>query len=207
MGDDDFILTEAERERKQRRRRRIQISLITLVLLGVVGFFVARPVRRAIRSWQARRHAEHSYAFIDQQKWSEARDEATAAYRLQASEPEAIRAVGRLLSRAGQAEALEFWKKLREIAPLTREDLRDEARVALRVNDTARADEAARELLEAKDGGPNPTDWLIAADAQLRKRSFDQAQGLAEKVLASPKANRREQLQANVALDNVARNA
>jgi tetratricopeptide (TPR) repeat protein len=168
---------------------------------------VARPIRNAIRSWQARRHAEHAFAFIDQQKWSDARDEATAAYRLQASEPEAIRAVGRLLSRAGQGEALEFWKRLREIAPLTREDLRDEARVALRVNDTARADEAAGELLKAKEGGPSPTDWLIAADVQLRTHSFDQAQGLAEKVLASPKANRREQLQANVALDNIARSA
>src|SRR4029077_7345093 len=112
-----------------------------------------------------------------------------------------------LLSRAGQAEALEFWKRLREIAPLTREDLQDEARVALRLNDTARADEAAGELLKAKGGGPSPTDLLIAADVQLRKHSFDQAQVLAEKVLASPKANRREQLQANVALDNIARNA
>ena len=130
------------------------------------------------------------------------------AYRLQASEPEAIRAVGRLLSRAGQGEALEFWKRLREIAPLTRGDLRDEARVALRVNDTVRADGAARELMETKEGGgPSPTDWLIAVDVQLRKHSFDQAQGLAEKVLASTKANRREQLQANVALDNIARNA
>src|SRR5205085_8747493 len=91
-------------------------------------------------------------------------------------------------------------------APLTREDLRDEARVALHVNDTARADGAAGELLEAKEGGPSPTDWLIAAEVQLRKHSFDQAQGLAEKVLASPKANRREQLQANIALDNIARN-
>jgi len=168
---------------------------------------VARPIRNAIRSWQARRHAEHAFAFIDQQKWSDARDEATAAYRLQASEPEAIRAVGRLLSRAGQAEALEFWKRLREIAPLTREDLRDEARMALRVNDTPRADEAVGELLKAKEGGPSPTDLLIAADVQLRKHSFDQAQDLAEKVLASPKANRREQLQANIALDNIARNA
>ncbi len=201
------MLTEAQRERKQRRRRRIQISLVAFLILGVIGFFVARPIRNAIRSWQARRHAEHAFAFIDQQKWRDARDEATAAYRLQASEPEAIRAVGRLLSRAGQGEALEFWKSLREIAPLTREDLRDEARVALRVNDTARADEAAGELLEAKEGGPSPTDWLIAADVQLRKHSFDQAQGLAEKVLASTKASRREQLQANVALDNIARNA
>jgi tetratricopeptide (TPR) repeat protein len=207
MPDDDFILTDAEREEKRRRRRRIQMSLVALLLLGLIGFLVARPVRHAIRSWQARRHAEHAFAFIDQQKWSDARDEATAAYRLEASEPEAIRAVGRLLSRAGQGEALEFWKRLREIVPLTREDLRDEARVALRVNDTARADEAARELLKAKERGPSSTDWLIAAEVQLRKHSFDQAQGLAEKVLASPKASQREQLQANIALDDIARNA
>ena len=206
MPDEDFMLTEAQRRRKHRRRRRVQISLVALLILGVIGFFVARPIRNSIRSWQARRHAEHAFAFIDQQKWSDARDEATAAYRLQASEPEAIRAVGRLLSRAGQGEALEFWKRLREIGPLTRGDLRDEARVALRVNDTARADGAVHDLLEVKEGGPSPTDWLIAADVQLRKHSFDQAQGLAEKVLASPKANRREQLQANLALDNVARN-
>src|SRR5437764_10565257 len=207
MRTDDFILTEAERETKRRRRRRVQMSLVALLLLGVIGFFVARPVRHAIRNWQARRHAQHAFAFIDQQKWSDARDEATAAYRLQAGEPEALRAVGRLLSRDGQGDALEFWKKLRENAPLTREDLRDEARVALRVNDTARAEGAAGELLEAKEGGPSPSDWLIAAEVQLRKHAFDQAQGLAEKVLASPKANRREQLQANVALDNIARNA
>ncbi|PYK77305.1 MAG: hypothetical protein DME37_12865 [Verrucomicrobia bacterium] len=208
MPDEDFMLTAAQRQRKRRRRRRVQISLVALLICGVMGLFVARPIRNAIRSWQARRHAEHAFAFIDQQKWSDARDEATAAYRLQASEPEAIRAVGRLLSRAGQGEALEFWKRLREIAPLTREDLRDEARVALRVNDTVRADGAARELMETKEGGgPSPTDWLIAVDVQLRKHSFDQAQGLAEKVLASTKANRREQLQANVALDNIARNA
>src|SRR5882762_8311325 len=111
MGNDDFMLTEEERERKRLRRRRIQISLVTLIILGVIGFFVARPIRNAIRSWQARRHAKHAFAFIDQQKWSEARDEATAAYRLQTSEPEAIRAVGRLLSRAGQGEAIEFWKR------------------------------------------------------------------------------------------------
>src|SRR2546423_35779 len=201
MANDDFMLTDEERERKWRRRRRIQISLVALLILAVIGFFVARPIRNAIRSWQARRHAQHAFTFIDQQKWSEARDEATAAYRLQPSEPQAIRAVGRLLSRAGQGEALEFWKNLRESAPLTREDLRDEARVALRVNDTARADEAARELLEPKEGGPSPTDWLIAADVQMRKHALDQARALAEQVLASPKANRREQLQANVALD------
>src|SRR6476646_3057092 len=165
MRDKDFMLTAAQRRRKRRRRRRLQISLVALLILGVIGFSVARPIRSAIRGWQARRHAEHAFAFMHQQKWNDARDEATAAYRLQASEPEAIRAVGRLLSRAGQAEALEFWKRLREIAPLTREDLQDEARVALRLNDTARADGAARELMETKEGGgPGPTDWLIAVD-------------------------------------------
>src|SRR2546430_10949471 len=147
-SDDDFMLTEVERARRRRRRRRIQIWLVPLLLLGVIALMVARPVRRAIRSWQARRHAEHAFTFIDQQKWSEARDEATAAYRLQTSEPQAIRAVARLLSRAGQGEALEFWKNLRESAPLTREDLRDEARVALRVTETAPAAEAAPESLD-----------------------------------------------------------
>src|SRR5207237_5822549 len=152
MPEEDFMLTGAQRQRK---RRRIQISLVALLILGVIGFFVARPIRNSIRGWQARRYAEHAFAFIDQQKWSDARDEATAAYRLQATEPDAIRAVGRLLSRAGQGEALEFWKKLREVAPLRREDLRDEARVAMRVNDTARADQARGELLQAKEGGPS----------------------------------------------------
>jgi len=108
MPDEDFMLTTAQRQRKRRRRRRVQISLVALLILAAIGFLVARPIRNAIRSWQARRHAEHAFAYIDQQKWSDARDEATAAYRLQASEPEAIRAVGRLLSRAGQGEALEF---------------------------------------------------------------------------------------------------
>src|SRR5437588_12319080 len=121
MPDEDFMLTEPQRERKRRRRRRIQISLVTLLLLGVIGFFVARPIRNSIRSWQARRHAQHAFTFIDQQKWSEARDEATAAYRLQASEPEAIRAVGRLHSRAGQGAAYTYWKKLRGVDPITRE--------------------------------------------------------------------------------------
>src|SRR5947208_14077604 len=133
MADGEFLLTDAKCERKQRRRRRIQISLVALLLLGVIGVFVARPPRHSIHSWQPPRHAEHAFTFIEQQKWNDARDEATAAYRLQASEPQAIRAVGRLLSRAGQGEALELWKNLHQIAPLTRDDLRDEARVALHV--------------------------------------------------------------------------
>lgn len=207
MSDEDFMLTEEERERKRRRRRHIQISLVVVLFLIIIGFVVARPIRNAIRSWQARRHAGHAFTLIEQQKWSEARDEATTAYRLQSSEPQALRAVARLLTRAGQGEALEFWKNLRQIAPLSREDLRDEARIALRVNDTARADEAARELLKPIEGGPSPSDWLIAAEAQMRKHAFDQARALTEQVLASPKASRREQFQANVALDNIARNA
>src|SRR5438874_11418307 len=146
MPDEDFMLTTAQRQRKRRRRRRVQISLVALLILAAIGFLVARPIRNAIRSWQARRHAEHAFAYIDQQKWSDARDEATAAYRLQASEPEAIRAVGRLPSRAGPTEALEYWKKLRESAPFTREELLDKARLALGVNHTARVEHATRAM-------------------------------------------------------------
>src|SRR6516225_7391749 len=101
MPDEDFMMTGPEREKKRRRRRCRQVSLVVLVILGVIGFFAARPARNAVRSWQARRHAEHAFTFMEQQKWRDARDEAIAAYRLQPSEPQAIRAVGRLLSRAG----------------------------------------------------------------------------------------------------------
>lgn len=61
-----------------------------------------------------------------------------------------FRAVARLLSRAGQADGLEFWRNLEELNPLTRDDLRDEARLALRVSDTARAGDAAERLLKPK---------------------------------------------------------
>src|ERR1700758_4965309 len=98
----DFMLTPQERRDLQLRRRRILIASVSGLFLLAMAVLVAKPARKAILSWQARRHAQRAFTFIDQQKWREARDEATAAYQLQPNEPQAVRAVARFLSRAGQ---------------------------------------------------------------------------------------------------------
>src|SRR5437868_2117464 len=127
MGrDDDFLLTAEELRLKRRKRRRLILLLLGLVLLLVVGFFGARPVSHAIKAWQARRHAERAFAYIDKEQWNEARTEAVAAYQLRPNEPQALRALARLLTRTRQPDALEVWTELAKIDNLTRDDLRDE---------------------------------------------------------------------------------
>jgi len=204
--DDEITFTPEElRDRKHRRRRRLLIALLILLVV-IAGGFAARPARNSVRAWQARRHADRAFAFIDEQKWREARDEAAAAYQLQPNEPQANRAVARLLSRAGQSDALSFWKNLASMTTLTREDLRDEAGIALKANDLAVAEEATQRLRENRDGKPAPADFVLAAEVSLRKRQFDKAGEFAEKVLADPAATRRDQLTATLTLDAVVRN-
>ncbi len=128
----DLPLSEGELQIRRRKVRRIFFLIGAVLVLAVAGYFSARPTVNAVRAWQARRHAQKAFAFIDQQKWTEARTEAVAAYQLRSTEPQAIRAVARLLSRAGQTDALTFWKELRARGKLTRTDLRDEAAVALK---------------------------------------------------------------------------
>ena len=82
--------------------------------------FGGRPALHAIKAWQARRHADKAFAFIEKEQWNEARKEATAAYQLWPAEPEAIRAVARFLSRIRQTAALEFWDRLEKDGRLTR---------------------------------------------------------------------------------------
>jgi tetratricopeptide (TPR) repeat protein len=204
--DDEFTLTPEELRNRKRKRRRLLLIAFLILLVLVAGFFAARPVRNYVRAWQARRHADRAFTFIDQQKWHEARDEATAAYQLQPNEPQAIRAVARLLSRAGQSDALGFWENLASVSALTREDLRDEARIGLKANDLAVSEGATLRLLESHDAKPAPADFVLAAEVSLRKREFDQAGELAKKALNHPAATRRDQLQATLTLDTVARN-
>ena len=72
-----------------------------------------------------------AFAFLAQEKWTGAREEAVAAYQLRPNEPEALRAFARFLSRTRQSQALELWDQLAKNQPLTRDDLRDEATSAL----------------------------------------------------------------------------
>ena len=197
------MLTPQELRHRQRKRRRMFILIGGALLFLVVAAVAARPVRNAVRGWQARRHAARAFVFIDQEKWREARDEASTAYHLRTSEPAAVRAVARLLSRAGQVDALEFWKSLESVAPLTPDDLREKATVALKSDDLADAAEAVNRLLQDKKAKPTPADWLLAADIWSRKREYDKAVDFALKALADSRATRREQFRSLFVLENI----
>ena len=193
--------------KRRLRRRRIVITTAAILFAVVIVGVAAKPLRNVIRDWQARRYADRALASMDAQKWSEAREEVITAHVLSAKEPQVIRAVARLLSLAGQIDALDFWKSLAAVTPLTRADLRNEAEIALKVNDIARADEATQQLLENRDGKPTPGDFLLAAEVSTQQRQFDKATELVQKALADPTATRRDQLQGILALSTIAQDS
>ena len=182
------------------RRKRLRIILLSglVLVFGLAVFFAARPARDSIKSWQARRHAQKALAFIEQEKWQAARDEAVAGYRLRPTEPQALRAVARFLSRTRQPQALEFWDRLEKRAQLNQTDLHDEAEVALALNETARAGAAIQKLLSASDPAPGPAEWLLAAQAAAQKGSAQKVDPYLEKILSDSAATERQQFQAAV---------
>lgn len=196
----DFLLTDDEVQLREQKRRRLLFTVVIILVLGAVIALAGRPVAGAIKGWQARRHAQKAFASLDAAKWSEARNEAVAAYQLRSSEPAALRAVARFLSRTRQAQALDFWSQLAKVEKLTREDLRDEATVALVSGETARADSAIKELLEREPSAVGPMDYLLAAQSALQKGHPQEALASVRKVLANSSANERERLQAAVVM-------
>ncbi|PYK87262.1 MAG: hypothetical protein DMF47_03720 [Verrucomicrobia bacterium] len=197
MARSDDILLTAEELRLRRRKRRIWLVVILLFVLAiVVTFFGARPASNAIKAWQARRHAERAFAYIDNAQWNEAQKEAIAGYQLQPGEPQALRAVARFLSRVHQPEALDFWKQLQNRQSLTREDRRDEVNIALAGNDLSVAEVALKDLLTRKDSPASAADWLLAAQVARQKNETNEARKLAQKVLDDSRADERTQFQA-----------
>src|SRR5216117_2190687 len=97
--DSDLLLTAEELRLKRRKRRRWIVLVLVILLLLAASYFGARPARDQIKAWQARRHAERAFALIDKEQWSEARNEAVAAFQLSRNQPQAIRAVARFLTR------------------------------------------------------------------------------------------------------------
>ena len=187
---------------RQNRNRLIRNAVVTLLLVET-AYLSVRPALYVVRLWQARRHAQKALAFIKQENWSPARNEAVAGFQLRPAEPQAIRAIAQLFSRAGQPEGLTFWKKLRERSTLTRTDLRDEAGLALQVQELEPAEQAITQLLSPADGGPTPGDWVLAADLAMQKQDADTALIHIRRVLASTNATDRDQLQATVGLDKI----
>jgi hypothetical protein len=193
---DDILLT-AEELRLWRHKRRTWRVVVLLFVLGIVAmFFGARPAAKAIKAWQARRHANHAFAYIDNEQWNDAQREAIAAYQLRPSEPQALRAVARFLSRVREPQALDFWKQLQNRQSLTREDRRDEVAVALAGNDLSVAELALKDLLRRKDSPPSAADWLLAAQVAQQKSEKNEARKFAQKVFDDSRADERTQFQA-----------
>src|SRR6266700_601340 len=190
MASGDFMLTTEELRLKLRKRRRIVVLVFLLLLVLITGFFSGHPAMNAIKAWQARRHAQHAFTLINKEQWIDARREAVAAYQLRPTEPQALRAVARFLSRTHQPEALEFWKQLAGKTSLTREDVRDEAMIAIIAGDTSRADASVRELIGSD---AEPADWLLSAQLSIQKNLRDEAKRYLEKIVADSRATESEQ--------------
>ena len=176
----DIMLTAEELRLRDRRRKRWIVFIVALVALVLGAVFGGKPVAHAVKAWQARRHARGAFALMEKEQWNDARKEATAAYQLWPNEPEAIRAVARFLSRTRQAQALEFWDKLEKEKRLTRDDLVDEASIALVAGDDNRAKRAIAALLGGRNaaggeaglskfGTPRPIDHLLEAQLAVRQ--------------------------------------
>jgi len=197
----DLPLSDFELESRRRRQKKFFVGALILVVLLGIGWLCARPALNLVRGWQARRHASRAFAAIAAEQWTTARDEAVAGYQLRPNEPQAIRAIARLFTRAGQAEGLKFWKELQDRTTLTRQDLRDEASLALRAHELQLAEDAVKQLLAKDRGGPTPGDWLLAGQLALQAQDPDRAIMYAREVFASSVAGDRDQLQAILNLD------
>ncbi len=192
----DFLLTPEELRLRRQKRRRLFIGALSLLLLLLLLLLLGRPASHAIKRWQARRHAEKAFHFIDEEKWNEAQKEATAAYQLAPNEPQATRAVARFLSRVRQPQALEFWDRLAKQDTLTREDLRDEAGLALALGETGRAAATIKSLMPDDGREAAPADWLLAAQLAAERGAPNESSGVLQHVFDNPAASSRERLQA-----------
>ncbi|TMP91727.1 MAG: hypothetical protein E6L08_10230 [Verrucomicrobia bacterium] len=177
-------LTSLEELRSRRLRLFFLLVAVVIVVFAAVIYFTAPRLGGAIKGWQSRRLARQAFAMIERKQWSDANDKARDAYLLRQSEPEAWRAIGRLLSRAGQpAAALDWWKKLDDQHLLTIEDRRDFAGAALAVGDLTTAAPQIEALL-AQRAGPAPVDIVLAGQLAVRRSDAVLAVDYAERALA-----------------------
>lgn len=190
-----FDLSTPEELRNRKRRRWLIACCIAVPLLTVAGWFGGRPLVHAIKGWQARRLAAQAETFMDAESWREAQMKVQDAYQLSNSEPAALRAAARFLTRVGNAkEGLAFWKLLEAARPLTAPEQRDYA-----TNDLAlgNLDDAEARLHKAwPPGSPGtPEDWRVGVQLAARRRLNAEAFDLARKILQSPASTDRLRLE------------
>src|SRR4029077_9727163 len=204
VEDQDLIISPEDAQLARRKRRLIVICSVVLVLAILFGVFGTRPAGHAIRAWQAQRHAQKAFDFINKEQWDDARSEAMAAYQLGPDQPEALRAVARYLTRLHSIEALDFWKELSIKTSLARLDVRDEAMIAIIAGDVALADTTVRQLI---DSHAEPADWLLAAQLTMQKNLPDEAKSYLAKIVADSRATESEQFRATLLQLSLAANS
>lgn len=193
-GAEDMDLTPPEERRVRLLRRRVLIAALAGALLLVIGWYGAPPVRHAIKAWQSRRLAHEAVALIEKANWEDATKKARDAYQLDPAEPEAWRAIGRLLSQTGQnGPALDWWHKLEEAGTLVPDDRRQYAASALATGELATA---AIQIDTLQKAGPTPADNLLAGQLAVRRQEGASAVDYAERTLRDNRAKPNEILAA-----------
>ncbi len=185
---DNHGLTPPEEVRARRVRLFFFLGAAGICALGVALYFSAPRLGAATKAWQSRRLAREAFALIEQKQWSQANVKARDAYLLRPTEPEAWRAIARVLSGAGQATAaLEWWKKLDDEHRLTIEDRRDFAGAALATGELPAAATQIDALL-AQRADPAPVDIVLAGQLAVRRNDAVLAVDYAERALADKHA-------------------
>ena len=189
---DDLDLTPPEELQARRRRRLFFLGVLAVAVLGTAVYFAAPPIHGAIKGWQSRRAAHQAFELLDKGQWNEASAKARDAYLLSPTEPEASRAIARVLSRTGEsAGALDWWKNVAEQHRLTIDDRRDFAGAALAAGELAIAATQIDALLAQKEG-PAPIDVLFAGQLAVRRADPVLTVDYAERVLADKRAKPHE---------------
>ena len=185
---DDLDLTPPEERRARRLKRLFFLAIPAVAALIVAIYFAAPALGGALKGWQSRRLAREAFALIERKQWNEAAAKARDAHLLRPGEPEAWRAIARVLLRTGQdTAALEWWKKLDEQELLTIEDRRDFAGAALAAGELATAGTQIDQLLAQRDGTA-PIDILLAGQLAARRSNGVLAVDYAERALADKRA-------------------
>lgn len=154
----------------KRRRRRILGTFAALVLVAGVS---AKPVYAVVKRWRCTSLAQESTELLERGDVEQAFSRARAAHQLIPEEPEALRAVARVLTaRNDWPNAMAFWAEVVKRAPSSA-DRREYAEAALRTGALPNAVEQAGVLLSDQAGVAE--NHLLAAKIHVAQRDLDRA--------------------------------
>jgi hypothetical protein len=147
-----------------RRARRWVIAAVVVLVLAVAG---GPPSYRRAKLWRARSLAAEAERLLADHQLENASAKAQAAIGLAPAEPEALRAMARVLTSARSTLALNYWKGLLAQPGATADDRRAAVRLALQAERLDFAEEQLALLLAAD---PPAVETLeLAAQAALQK--------------------------------------